>query len=180
MQVAKCALFVHVGTLVNAWLVEQKHLQCKLQGRWQHGYKSCVHISKFASWYIQDKHHQHKLQLMPTASASEVFALNNDRKKHYQRKLQRVKTILGTSSSRMQQTITTCTRAEALTRPCPCATCIWLLHPAPTLPLAQDGLDSLQLVLVVSIEYIYIIHVNSFILADIIAPYYANRSYTVL
>ena len=62
-------------------------------------------------------------------------------------KLQRVKTILGTSRSKMQQPIAACTRAQTLTRPCPCATCIWLLHPAPT--SAQDGLDSLQLVLVV-------------------------------
>ena len=40
-----------------------------------------------------------------------------------------------------------CTRAQSLTRPCPCATCNWLLHPAPT--SAQDGLDPLQLALVV-------------------------------
>ena len=39
------------------------------------------------------------------------------------------------------------TRAQTLTRPCPCATCIGLLHPAPT--SAQDGLDPLQLALVV-------------------------------
>ena len=31
------------------------------------------------------------------------------------------------------------TRAQTLTKPCPCATCNWLLHPAPT--SAQDGLD---------------------------------------
>ena len=43
------------------------------------------------------------------------------------------------------------TRQQSLTRPCPCATCIWLLHTAPT--SAQDGLDSLQLVLVVFILY---------------------------
>ena len=53
--------------------------------------------------------------------------------------LLRVKTILGISRSRMQQPITACTRAQTLTRPCPCATCIWLLHPALT--SAQDGLD---------------------------------------
>ena len=40
-----------------------------------------------------------------------------------------------------------CTRPQSLTRPCPCATCIWLLHPAPT--SAQDGFDPLQLALVV-------------------------------
>ena len=51
--------------------------------------------------------------------------------------------------SRMQQPIAACTRAQSLTRPCPCATCNWLLHPSPT--SAQDGLDPLQLVLVVFI-----------------------------
>ena len=40
-------------------------------------------------------------------------------------------------------------RAQSLTRPCPCATCNWLLHPAPT--NAQDGLDPPQLALVVFI-----------------------------
>ena len=43
---------------------------------------------------------------------------------YHQRKLQRVKTILGTSRSRMQQPIAACTRAQTVTRPCPCATCI--------------------------------------------------------
>ena len=47
----------------------------------------------------------------------------------------------------MQQSIAACTRAQSLTGPCPCATYIWLLHPAPT--SAQDGLDPLQLALVV-------------------------------
>ena len=47
----------------------------------------------------------------------------------------------------MQQPIAACTRAQSLTRPCPCATCNWLLHPAPT--SAQDGFDPLQLALVV-------------------------------
>ena len=37
--------------------------------------------------------------------------------------------------------------AQSLTRPCPYATCIWLLRPAPT--SAQDGLGSLQLALMV-------------------------------
>ena len=54
---------------------------------------------------------------------------------------------MGTSRSRMQQPIAACTRAQTLTKPCPCATCICLLHPAPT--SAQDGLDSLQLALAV-------------------------------
>ena len=49
-------------------------------------------------------------------------------KKHHQRKLHRVKTILGTSRGRMQQPIVACTRAQTLTRPRPCATCIWLLQ----------------------------------------------------
>ena len=57
------------------------------------------------------------------------------------------KCILGTSRSRMQQPIASCTRAQTITGPCPCATCIWLLHPAPTSD--QDGLDPLQLALVV-------------------------------
>ena len=33
--------------------------------------------------------------------------------------------------SKLQQPIAACTRAQSLTRPCLCATCIWLLHPAP-------------------------------------------------
>ncbi len=40
-----------------------------------------------------------------------------------------------------------CTRAQTLTRTCPCVSCIWLLHPFPT--SAQKGIDPLQLVLVV-------------------------------
>ena len=32
------------------------------------------------SYLVQDKHHQRKLQLVPTSSASEFFALNDDRK----------------------------------------------------------------------------------------------------
>ena len=47
----------------------------------------------------------------------------------------------------MQQPLAACTRAQPPTRTCPCATCIWLLHPAPT--SAQDDLDTLQLALVV-------------------------------
>ena len=47
----------------------------------------------------------------------------------------------------MQQPIAACTRAQSLTRPCPCATYIRLLHSAPT--SAQDGFDPLQLALVV-------------------------------
>ena len=39
--------------------------------------------------------------------------------------------------------------SQSLTRPCPCATCMWVLHPAPTSD--QDGLDSLQLALAVLI-----------------------------
>ena len=34
----------------------------------------------------------------------------------------------------MYQPIAACTRAETLTRMCPCAICIWLLHPATTSP----------------------------------------------
>ena len=72
---------------------------------------------------------------------------------NHQCNLQRVKAILGTSRSRMQQPIAACTRAQTLTRPCPCATCIWLLHPVPT--SAQDGLDSPQLALVCFSVIIY-------------------------
>ena len=32
----------------------------------------------------------------------------------------------------MQQPNAACARTQSLTIPCPCATCIWLLHPAPT------------------------------------------------
>ena len=39
----------------------------------------------------------------------------------------------------MQQPLAACTKAQILTRPCPCARCNWLLHPDPT--SAQDGLD---------------------------------------
>ena len=39
------------------------------------------------------------------------------------------------------------TRAISCVRPCPCVSCIWLLDPTPT--CAQDGLDPLQLSLVV-------------------------------
>ena len=58
-----------------------------------------------------------------------------------------VKTILGTSRSRMQQPIAACTRAQFQSRLCPYATCNWLLHPAST--GVQDGLGPLQLALVV-------------------------------
>ena len=51
-----------------------------------------------------------KLQMMTTTSVSYVFALV-DGKKHHQCKLQRVKTILGTSRSRMRQPIAGSTRA---------------------------------------------------------------------
>ena len=61
--------------------------------------------------------------------------------------MQRVKSIVGTCRSIMQQPIKACTRAQTDNRACPCATCIWLLYPAPT--SSQDGLDPLQLVLVV-------------------------------
>ena len=67
---------------------------------------------------MQDKHNQHKLQAMPTASASEVFTLIDYRKKH-QHKLQRVETILGASRSRMQQPNTGITRARSGYGLCP-------------------------------------------------------------
>ena len=41
------------------------------------------------------------------------------------------------------------TRAPPQCISCPCATCIWLLHPAPILVPMQDGLDTVQLALVV-------------------------------
>ena len=37
------------------------------------------------------------------------------------------------SSLTQSKAIIACTRAHSLTRPCPCATCNWLLHPAPTI-----------------------------------------------
>ena len=42
----------------------------------------------------------------------------------------------------MQQPIEACTRAQSLTGLRPCATCVWLLHPAPT--SAQDGWSSIN------------------------------------
>ena len=65
-------------------------------------------------------------------SPSEVFALVDDRKN---------------ITSKMQQPIAACTRAQTLTRTYPCAACIWLRYPAPT--NAQNGLAPLQLALVV-------------------------------
>ena len=61
--------------------------------------------------------------------------------------VKRIKTILDTSSSKMQQPNAACTRIESLIRTCLCATCNWLLHPAPS--SSQDSLDPLQLALVV-------------------------------
>ena len=52
----------------------------------------------------------------------------------------------GISRSRMQQPIAAYTRVETLIRTYPSATYIWLLHSSPT--SAQDGLDPLQLALV--------------------------------
>ena len=40
----------HVCTLVNAWLVEEKDHQCKLQRWWQHGCKWCA----CASYIVQE------------------------------------------------------------------------------------------------------------------------------
>ena len=59
------------------------------------------------------KHHQSKLQIMPTASASEVFVLIDGRKKHHQHKLQRVKTVLDTSRSGVQEPNADSTRARS-------------------------------------------------------------------
>ena len=87
-------------------------------------------------------------------SSSYVYRLVNalvGRDNIHLRMLQRVKTILGPSRSRMQHPIAACTRAQSLTRPCPCAICIWFLHPAAA--GAQDGHDPLQLALVVSFLY---------------------------
>ena len=86
-------------------------------------------------------------------SVSYVFALVDDKKKHHQRKLQRVKTILVTSRSWMQQSIGACTRAETLIRTCPCATYIWLLHPAPT--SSQDA-HLIRLTLPLDIHFVLI------------------------
>ena len=44
---------LYVCTFVNAWLVKEKHHQCKLQQEWHHGWKLRVHISKaILSLYI--------------------------------------------------------------------------------------------------------------------------------
>ena len=95
-------------------------------------------------YLVEEKHHQRKLQVMPTASAHEVFALIDGRKNTTdQCKLHRVKTILGTSRSRMQQPIAACTRAQSLTRTCPCATCNWLLHPATIFSLMVNTVFSI-------------------------------------
>ena len=67
---------LYVCTLVNAWLVEDRHHQYKLQ---QDGCKSYVHLRQCASWH-KKKRHQRKLQILYTASASEIVALIDDRK----------------------------------------------------------------------------------------------------
>ena len=66
--------------------------------------------------------------------------------KNYNRSIIPSKSVESTKSCRVSR-VAACTRAQSLNAPCPCATYIWLLHPAPT--SAQDGLDPLQLVLVV-------------------------------
>ena len=49
---------------------------------------------------------------------------------------------LGKYKTATLYTFAACTRAQSLTRPCPCATYIWLLHPGmPT--CAKDGLGPL-------------------------------------
>ena len=47
----------------------------------------------------------------------------------------------------LSEPIAACTRARTLARPCPCATCIRLLHPGPT--SGQVDVDPVQRVLVV-------------------------------
>ena len=66
--------------------------------------------------------------------------------KNYNRSIIPSKSVESTKSCRVSR-VAACTRAQSLTVPCLCATYIWLLHPAST--SAQDGLDPLQLVLVV-------------------------------
>ena len=68
---------------------------------------------------------RHKCKLCISAS----WWLDN----YHQRKLPRVKTILAMSTSRLQQPIAACTRAQTLTRTCFCATCNLLLQPACTI-----------------------------------------------
>jgi len=112
----------NVSTLVNAWSVKKKPPPVQVAG----GSGNMVVSYMFTLVNVvvgTGKHHQDKLQVVPTASASEVFALIDGRK-HRQRKFQRVKTIFGTSRSRMQQPIAACTRAQSLTIPYPCVTCI--------------------------------------------------------
>ena len=67
-------------------------------------------VVKCASWYKKQEHHQRKLQMTLTASASDVFVLIDGKKNTNQCKLQMVKTILGTSRSWLQQPIAGSTR----------------------------------------------------------------------
>ena len=83
---------------------------------------------------------------MPTASATEVFALIGSSKNTTYASCTGWRlswALLGAGCSNQLQLA----KAQFLTGPCPCATGIWLLHRAPT--SAQDGLDPVQLVLAV-------------------------------
>ena len=87
MQVVAKLVHLYVCTLVITTLVEENHHQCKL-------HMGGEHISK-------------------CASVSEVFVVIDGRKKHHQCKLKRVKTILGTNTSRMRQPDAGSTRARS-------------------------------------------------------------------
>ena len=80
--------------------------------------KKAVYCSLSSNQIAQEKHHQHKLRIMLTASASEVFCTNRWQEKHHQQKLHGVKTVLGNSRSRMQQTNAGSTRARSEVRVC--------------------------------------------------------------
>ena len=77
--------------------------QCKLQNVLMH---VCTLVN------VEEKHHQRKLQVMPTASASEVFALIDGRKNTTSASC-RVSRPSCTSRNRLQQPNAGSTRASS-------------------------------------------------------------------
>ena len=70
---------------------------------------------------------------MTTMSASDVFTLVDGRKNITRASCTMLRPSLAqVYRSRMQQPNAACTRALPQCKSCPCVTCIWLLHPAPT------------------------------------------------
>ena len=72
-------LHLHSGNLYIYIYIYIPHTttttQCKLQNMLMCNVSTLVN-----AWSVKEKHHQHKLQVVPTASASEVFALIDGRK----------------------------------------------------------------------------------------------------